>query len=422
MPNNININSPLTPEKPKKGSGFVNLNKVIQANVGNRLGQTVAQGVGQSASQVRQGVGQLAGQFQQEAGQKNLASDANKQAASQALQNIAGGQTNVSPEQVGQFKTFLSGQYAGPRELDPSKAAQLGARAEEAQGFGQALGSGGDKTRVLQAFAGRGPYSAGQQRLDALLLGKGPQAKEQLAQARQQTYGLAPQIQKEQAIARQIGQLREGQAAQFGKDVAQQLGQQQSGIEGDIATRTSQYKTDAERLRDQYQQALKGREVSQTEALKDLVGTRLYGVDPTQFLQYGIDPTTQNVATLQQRSQLEALAKLAQRDPSEFGFAPEVYDPSQAVTFDKQMLLRQIEPRQRAYQEALGQSATNYLSNIYSPAGSSFQQELDFLEQMGSQLNPYDTRGMEVYQARKAQADEALRQLRQQHQYGDIFK
>jgi len=237
MANNIKINNPLGVQpQQKRGSGFVNLNKILQANIGNRFGQTVAQGISQGVGRVQQGIGQLKSEFQQEADKQNLASVANKQAVSDALKSISSGQTKVSDELIKQFGTFRAGEYEGPRELDSSKLTQIGSKAAEVQRFGRDLGSGGDKTRVLQAFAGQGPYSVGQSRLDALLLGQGPQARQQLAQARQQTLGLTQQLGKEQDIARQIGRLRVGEAQKFAKDVKGQL----TSAETDIGTKVGE--------------------------------------------------------------------------------------------------------------------------------------------------------------------------------------
>lgn len=328
MANNIKINNPLGVQpQQKKGSGFVNLNKILQANVGNKLGQTVAQGIGQGVGQVQQGIGQLKNEFQQESEKQNLASVGNKQAVSDALKNISAGQTDVSDELANQFGTFRAGQYAGPKDLDQNKFAQVGSRASEVQDFGTALASGGDKTRVLQAFAGQGPYTSGQTRLDSLLLGQGPQAKQQLAEARQQTRGLTQQVGKEQDAARQVAQLRTGEAQQFGQEVQKQLAAPQTEIQTAIDQLVSQKQGDLAKEVERYQQ--------DPYAYLGTNQVKTYGLDPRQ---YGgiVDFLSKDalnrssLANQGQLQQLDALSKLSGQSQNFIG------DPTAVGTGDQQ--------------------------------------------------------------------------------------
>jgi hypothetical protein len=389
MANNIKINSPLGNQpQQKKGSGFVNLNKILQANVGNKLGQTVAQGIGQGVGQVQQGLGQAKSQFQQEAEAKNLASVGNKQAVSDALRNLSGGQTDVSDDLVKQFGTFRAGQYAGPQELDPTKTVQLGSRAQEVQGFGQALGSGGDKTRVLQAFAGKGPYSAGQSRLDSLLLGQGPQAKQQLTEARQQSRGLVQQVGNEQDIARQIAQLKTGEAQQFGKDVRGQLGLADSGGFAEtglapellkaIDARAQEAQTKQQQDIAGFNQLLQkiqggkwnsdlgnyaedltkyGLGYKDVRYLQGLPGRETYGADLSdpRLMQAAQAATRSSVADPGEAAKAEALAKLSGIGFDQFGIDKNAakYDPSKPFSYDVSNLKNLIGQREGAYKQDL---------------------------------------------------------------------
>ena len=368
MANNIKINNPQGSQpQQKKGSGFVNLNKILQANAGNQLGQTVSQGINQGTQKVQSDLGQIQSQFQSDAEKNNLASDQNKQAVSDALNNIAGGQPNITDEQTKQFGTFLSGQYAGPKGLDESKTAQVGARAQEVQGFGQALSSGGDKTRVLQAFAGKGPYSAGQTRLDSLLLGKGPNAKEQLDQARQGSKNLVSKVGAAQDTANQVGQLRTTQARDFGQQTGEQLKTQEKAINSDIGQALTKAQADKQAALNRYMESLQKRDLGASPDIKNQLaqagiygneGVRLFGIDPTKAIQQGEDASLQNIASLKQRSQLEALAKLGQKDPSTLGFASNVYDPNQAVTLNTQALKQQLAGAQGQYNTGISDFET----------------------------------------------------------------
>lgn len=371
----ININNPLNPKanpQQKKGSGFVNLNRILDANANNRLGQAIGTGIKSGAEQVKGDIGQLKTGFESESQKQNLASDVNKQAASQALMNIGAGNTNVSDDTTKQFGTFLAGQYAGPTELDASKTAQVGARANEIQGFGQALGSQGDKTKVLQAFVGQGPYSAGQQRLDASLLGKGPNVQ-QLKEAQQQSRGLTQQVGREQEVARQIGQLRENQAKQFAQDVGNQITGQKTGIEGSVQSELDRLSGVQGNLYDTIKNKLSSGE-SLTPEERQLLGLAdstgsvenkmpglpgqqaplmdIYNLDATKFLNKA-DLSKGNVASALQKAQLEALSKLGQKDIRDFtdiDTKAGQFDPNKPLTFDRETLKKQADILKQQYE------------------------------------------------------------------------
>lgn len=406
MANNISIKNPMGVTPKQKGSGFVNLNKILQANVGNQLGQKIASGIGQGTQEVQQGLGQAKSQFQQQADAGNLATQANIQARQQALQNIGSGQTNVSDEQAKQFGSFLSGQYTGPKELDSSKVAQLGSRAQEVQGFGQALRSGGDKTKVLQAFAGKGPYSTGQQRLDSLLLGKGPNAQE-LAQARQQSAGLQQQVGREQDVARQIGQLRTGEAQQFAKETGEQIGAQKGGIEQAVGMQYGQLEAAQKEAFDRINQKLsQGQPLTQEEA--NMLGltedTETYTLDPTSFL--GKAALSKGAAASQlQKSQLDALAKLSQKDAKDFtdvGTKEADYDAQKGLTFDLPQLQKQAAALQQQYESTrqtapVGNVAAEQLGGVIQDEGGNSQYEY-----RGAVQSMPNLRGLSIDKARAA--------------------
>lgn len=394
----ININNPLNPKanpQQKKGSGFVNLNRVLEANANNRLGQAIGTGIKSGAEQVKGQLGELKTGFENETQKQNLASDANKQAASQALMNIGAGNTNVSDDTAKQFGTFLAGNYAGPTALDASKTAQVGARANEIQGFGQNLGSQGDKSQVLQAFVGKGPYSAGQKRLDASLLGKGPNVQA-LKEAQAQSRGLTQAVGREQDIARNTGELRQGQAKQFATDVGNQIKGQQTGIEGAVQSEVDRLSgiqgglydtikgklasgealTPQERamlgLNDQAPGAIGNKMVGlpgQQAPLMDI-----YNLDPTKFLNKA-ELSKGNVASAQQKAQLEALSKLGQKNIKDFTDVDTKagqYDTNKPLQFDRDTLKKQADIVKQQYdaemRRGLGLSLGEQLTDAPSSA------------------------------------------------------
>lgn len=394
MANNIKINSPLGSQpQQKKGSGFVNLNKILQANVGNRLGETVAQGVGQGAQQVQAGLGQVRTDFAAEAEKQNLGSSQNRLAASEALKRVSEGQTDVSDEQARTFGTFLAGKYAGPKELDQNKTVQLGAKAAEVEGLGRSLAGGGDKTRLLQAFASKGgytPYTAGQSRLDSLLLGQGPQAAQQLAEARQQTRGLTQQIGNEQEVARQIAQLRTGQAQDFAKDVRGQVGLGEAGgfadkgyipdllkaVDLQAEQARSKQGTDIQRQKElltKLQNTRRGTAdtttfrnefsalgLSPADAayLTSLRNQELYGAnlnDP-RFLAAAGEANRSNIASAGDIAKAEALSKLSGVGFENFGIDKALprYDINKPFEFDINNIKNLINQRKGSYETDIG--------------------------------------------------------------------
>jgi hypothetical protein len=76
---------------------------------------------------------------------------------------------NLNPEQLEAFRRLSQQEYVTPEGLENRE--QLERQVDEVSQLGQILGSG-DRSGVLRKFAGKGQYTAGQQRLDNLLLGK----------------------------------------------------------------------------------------------------------------------------------------------------------------------------------------------------------------------------------------------------------
>ena len=301
--------APLTPAQ-KQGSGFTNINRVMQANQGNKLGQTVGSGVQQQGQQVQNQLGQAQQQFGKQSQANRLDTIQNQQLFQQGLQDptkLAADQSNIS-----KFQNILSGKYQGPQGLQ--NADQLAAQAASAQQMGQALGSEGGRQSLLQRFVGGNQYGQGQQTLDAMLLGAGPQ--QALNQAKQSVSGVGAQtqsgIEAAQAQAQQLG----ARAQQFGQGAQQQftqnVNQQVQGLQ--------QQARAAQTARDKQVQALMAGLQSGTISADDAAklgltaGQQVYNTfkDPSQFIQESaIKANAQNIASAQDYARMQALQKLA---------------------------------------------------------------------------------------------------------------
>ena len=170
-----------------KGTGFTNIQKVMQASQGNKLGSTVVGGIQQAGQQAQQSMEQAKQQFQTEREKANINTEANAAVSADLIKNAVDG-SELTANQLADAEKFRKGEYAGPMGLE--NAAALGMKAQSAEQLGQLSGSAGGRQGLLQQFVGGTQYGAGSQRLDSLLLGQNRQA---INQARAATAGLAEQ-------------------------------------------------------------------------------------------------------------------------------------------------------------------------------------------------------------------------------------
>lgn len=188
-----------------KGTGFTNIQRIIGASRGNKLGETIVGGIKQTGAQAQESLNKASQQFQQDVEKNRLDTEANRQQAEGLIGSATqGGELNA--DQLAAAEKFRAGLYQGPTSLQ--NQATLAGKAAEAEQLGKLGGSEGGRQGLLQRFVGAPQYSAGQQKLDTLLLGADRQA---INQARSATQGLADQA------ARQIqGAQAQGQQAVSG--------------------------------------------------------------------------------------------------------------------------------------------------------------------------------------------------------------
>lgn len=215
-----NPSSPGNPNDRKKtGTGFTNLNRIVQASQGNRLGQAVGGGVAQQAGAAKTTLNQAGAAFNQQSEANRLDSEQNKQKVAQGIE--AANQGQADEQNIQDFSRFRQGQYTGPQQLqDQDKVLN---QAAQAQNLGSLAQNAAGRQALLQRFVGSSGYSQGKQRLDNLLLGQSGQ--QDLRNARRDTQGLSQQATNAANAAQQRGQYLANQAQAFGQDVTNQLGQ-----------------------------------------------------------------------------------------------------------------------------------------------------------------------------------------------------
>jgi hypothetical protein len=211
-----------------KGTGFTNIQSMIKANQGNRLGQTVAGGVQQAGQNVRAGVQQGVQKFGQQVQANRLGAQdqANAEGLVNKASNLQAGQ-DLSQDELTQAQKYAQGAYQGPQDVE--NAAQLAGQAAEAEQLGRLGSSSAGRQGLLQRFVGAPQYSFGQQKLDNLLLGSDQGA---LNQARASTRGVADQAVSSIEAAR--GQAQE--AAVGNRNFAKLFGEKAMGAQGDITS------------------------------------------------------------------------------------------------------------------------------------------------------------------------------------------
>lgn len=342
----------------RTGSGFVNIQRTLAANRANRMGQAIQSGVGNIAGQARSGLQQAQQQFLQKSQEGQLGTESDVAKKQSVLSRIQGYQAPENPqvgtfgfregqppqqpaqepnllsaEDIEAFKRFQSGQYTGPSGLE--NADKLQEQAIKSQALGSLAGSTGGRQELLRQFVARKPgYSAGKSALDAAILGQ--TGGSQLSQAKRETLGLAPAVERASTAAQEFAKTQQGKAQKFGEDVRSELGTGISGISTDLQSRLSKENTEAQGAYQDLQRRLTNKQLTTEDVNRYLqplltsgqltADTSLFGKTPEELAsafsqgQYSIenvmDPTT--------RRKLDALQTLAGRqdvtyDPSKIG-------------------------------------------------------------------------------------------------------
>jgi hypothetical protein len=217
----------------QQGTGFTNIQRVIGASQGNKLGSAVTSGVQKVGQNVKQNIAQSGQKFQQGVQGAQLNTQQNQQQSSGLVDRAAAGQ-NLSQQDLDQAETFRRGDYKGPMELE--NAAQLAGQGVEAETLGRLGSTAGGRQGLLQRFVGAPQYSAGQQKLDTLLLGGN---KEALSGIRGSVRGLGDEAIKAVETARGQAQQAGALNKQFGADFLSKIAGRNTDIDTAIGTALS---------------------------------------------------------------------------------------------------------------------------------------------------------------------------------------
>jgi hypothetical protein len=237
----------------QKGTGFTNLNRVLQASRGNKLGSTISGGIKQETEGVQSKVKSAQEQFQEEANKGRL--DTGE--AAQKRQDILGRFTPssgtgavqppqgqqpqgqqpasnapVSDQEIQDFTKLRTGTYTGPKQLQDVQT--LYGKAQQAEQLGGLARSEGGRQELLRRFVGGTGYTPGQKQLDSTLLGQQPG---QLGQAAREARGSLNQVDRAAGQASGLAQEYAGRAKSFGEETQRMVGETKAPLSQGLDTR-----------------------------------------------------------------------------------------------------------------------------------------------------------------------------------------
>lgn len=225
---------------PSSGTGFTNLQRVLNANQNNKLGSTISGGVSNVVGQANNALNQTQNQFDEQSKKGIVGTDQDKQYVANTLADP----TKAQQSDYDQFSKFRQG-YSGPQGLQNDA---LKGQQQELNSLGGLTQTSGGKQALLQRFVGSPQYNQGQQRLDTTLLGQ--TGGSNLNQARRQTQQANQNINQGFDTAANRATLLKNQSAGFGQDVNNQISGVQTNLNNDLTNRATQYTTEEQALHD----------------------------------------------------------------------------------------------------------------------------------------------------------------------------
>lgn len=368
--------------RPQQGSGrTVNLQKYIEANRPFRqqtggLAGAISEKTEQRAEQVGQEVGAQRQAFEQQAQplEQQLGQEGQQliQTAFKDPQQILQQQ-----QQLDRFQQLRQQQYQPQiQQLTPNfQQAQQQQQAIQQQA--QQAGTEAGRFQLLRESFGRPTYSAGQQRLDQLLLqaspGQARQLQTTLGDLSQQTGQQLGQAQQELAARQAALQQMSGQRAEEirnlfeqGADVGgveEDLGQRgYRDIQADIERRVQEAQQQSPEQVEAFRQRIANRQLTAEDIAKLGLqeGQQIFDVDFSKYVQpTQMEATVSGVMSPEEYARYTALQQLTDADP----FA--AIDEAQLGTFQPyqasgEALQQAISGRQAQYQDFQQRSTTGF--------------------------------------------------------------
>lgn len=416
----------------RTGSGFTNLQNVLNANKQNRMGAAVQGGIQGKVQNVGQGLNQAQSTFQQGLQQNSLDTEQNRtdreniinkvmnyqspdtvqsfgiREGQSAPVNTVGQGPLVSDQDVQKFSQFRAGQYTGPTGLQGTQ--NLREQAQEAEQLGKNINTGGGRQQLLQQFVGgQNPsYTKGLQTLDTMLLGL--TGGKNLQEAKRGTIGLSNNVNRADQAAIGAARTEQAKAEQFGKDTRDRLGSvdladptKGTGLLGDLYSGLSTELQDKEiKAQEEFkalQDAIQNKSLTAEQAQKYLTplligqggqltgDTSLFGITP-EMLQSAYNKQQYNLEDVTDSTELNkvrALQALAGRDDIKI-------DPTKMGTMKDNVVIDQSQFGDYQKRQAEYQQQVNPLLKFVSQAQMRQQTVNDVLDTLDKTTGNYNQR------------------------------
>lgn len=417
---------PINDGRNPQGTGFTNIQRILDANKNNRLGQTLASNISSNANQARTDLQSNLSAFNTRIGNLAAQREADTARAKAIVNKVQSDPNTISQPEYDEFGKYRNYAYTGPSELAGSQG--LLNRAKDAQQLGQYTTSSAGRGELLRRFAGSPQYTTAKQRMDQLFLGG---SEGLLKEARRNTQGLGTQAgnQLQSAEAQRLAE--QNAANQLGTGLKSDLQTQTTGITGALDTRSKDYGTAQQKALEDVRAAFGASDITPEQAaiLGIGEGTRTFGVNPLDFLMEKQAPTVSSVASAKERAQLAALAKLSGTDLSAINPDAPIYDPTKPYGFDKDAFLGNVAQRERFYNEDVANARINSPGGGFDPdTGQSTSGTMPLMDRINNLQkllsSPYAPT-MNDYDYWKSELDKAQGQLKgiqDKYNYSRILK
>ena len=166
-----------------QGTGFVNLQSLINNSNASGLGNALGQGVSNTANKTAGNIQQGEQQFQNQYNQANQSLNNQQNQATGVLNKVNTNAQDINPNDISSYQGYLNANYAGPTSIQNQQGLQnQQANAQQNAGL---LSSQGGQAELLRSYINQPGYTNANQNLDSVLLGSKP-IQNNLQQARQQ--------------------------------------------------------------------------------------------------------------------------------------------------------------------------------------------------------------------------------------------
>lgn len=422
------------PAGPTQSGRFVNLQGYLNANAGQNFGGQVAGKVQSTVDQANQAQSDAGSQFTSRVDQNTVQADPNL--VSQATQTPE--QVTNDPDKMAAWQKQYNASYGGPQSFADAQDLYKSSygQVEAAKSAADASKSEGGRFSLLDRYFGRPTYNQGEKTLDNLLVQGDATAKPKFEQAQQGAQqaennfsGLQSRL---TAYANNAAAQTQATREQAHNGIGSAINGMQTGLQDQLKNYQQQQKQGYEQARTD----LQNRRITPDEekALGISGGTRLFGIDPSNYLSVGSSPTLASVAKPEDYSKYAALAQLAGTDntflPADQASQAGTYDPSKAYTFDKSRYTQDLGTRNAAYSNTLNGTMVNVptsgspvsLPTALDQMKPFYEQSQNYLNSIGPAAAAADRSGARETVARYQELQKQLASLQEQFKYNDLLK